>query len=434
MVRPSLRSFGHSFLELQFTNFSLSQSSRSHLSSGTLDVRVRGDWLPASIAGRFTILFAILRQLVLILQIGFFSFELSKLKPTHFFIDQLSAGNPLLQWLCPNVPIFFYCHFPDMLLAQGRQKWWKRIYRIPFDRIEEWTMGFASEVAVNSEFTKGVAASTWPKLAARKDFRVVYPCIDITGPAELDNAEGNAVWTDNNIILSINRFERKKDVALAIKAFAALPAKKRKGIRLVIAGGYDLRSAENFGYHRELTDLATSLGLESFTAKNIITALSAPADTPVLFLLSIPGSLKASLLRSARLLVYTPSNEHFGIVPLEAMLSGVPVLAANTGGPKETVVEGETGWLREPGNVEQWADVMGKVLSEMSREDVARMGQAGAKRVKANFGQDKMGETVDGILQKAEPTPIPLIRAGVALFFAATAAFVSFAIGHQLGY
>jgi alpha-1,3/alpha-1,6-mannosyltransferase len=327
------------------------------------------------------------------------------------------------------VPIFFYCHFPDMLLAQGRQKWWKRIYRIPFDWLEEWTMGFASEIAVNSGFTRGVASSTWPALAAAKDFRVVYPCIDISGPPEPANSEeGDAVWKDENIILSINRFERKKDIALAVRAFAALPQEKRQGVRLVIAGGYDLRSAENFGYHKELVELAKSLGLESFTAKNIITALSAPPEIPVLFLLSIPSSLKASLLRSARLLVYTPSNEHFGIVPLEAMLSHVPVLAANTGGPKETVVEGETGWLREPGNVEQWAAVMDKVLNQMSKKDVARMGKAGADRVKANFGQAKMGESLDAILKGMKPTPIPYLRATVGLFFAVLVAILGFAI------
>jgi alpha-1,3/alpha-1,6-mannosyltransferase len=42
---------------------------------------------------------------------------------------------------------------------------------------------------------------------------------------------------------------------------------------------------------------------------------------------------------------YTPTNEHFGIVPLEAMNAGVPVLATDTGGPTESVVHKMTGWL-----------------------------------------------------------------------------------------
>jgi alpha-1,3/alpha-1,6-mannosyltransferase len=49
----------------------------------------------------------------------------------------------------------------------------------------------------------------------------------------------------------------------------------------------------------------------------------------------------------ALLVVYTPDREHFGIVPIEAMFLSTPVLAVNSGGPKETVVQKETGFLRE---------------------------------------------------------------------------------------
>lgn len=100
-------------------------------------------------------------------------------------------------------------------------------------------MSFANAIAVNSEFTKGVVSRTWPALAKTKDFKVVYPAID----TEVDNKkEGNTeedegqMWKDKQVILSINRFERKKDVGLAIRAFAGLPEEKRKGVRLVIAG------------------------------------------------------------------------------------------------------------------------------------------------------------------------------------------------------
>ncbi|TDZ31689.1 Alpha-1,3/1,6-mannosyltransferase alg-2 [Colletotrichum spinosum] len=389
---------------------------------GTLDVRVYGDFLPQSILGRLTILCAILRQLYLITRI-YLTRELPALDPSSFFVDQLSAGLPLLQYLSPKAPILFYCHFPDMYLALGREKWWKRVYRVPFDWVEQWSMGFADEIAVNSGFTQGVATKAWPKLAQRKQFKVVYPCVDVE-PKKSEKAADDAVWTDKNIILSINRFERKKDIALAVKAFAALPEAKRQGTRLVIAGGYDLRSAENFSYHKELEKLAQGLGLRTFTAKNIITALSAPADVPVLFLLSIPSSLKDSLLNSAKLLVYTPSNEHFGIVPLEAMLAGVPVLAANTGGPKETVMDGVTGWLREPDQVAEWTEVMDTVLNKMSEAELEKMGQDGVRRVKTGFGQEKMAERIERIQDEmlaADKVP-PLINAvlnflGIGIFF-----------------
>jgi alpha-1,3/alpha-1,6-mannosyltransferase len=206
---------------------------------GTLDVRVRGNTLiPPSILSRFTILCAIARQLHLILQIHFSS-ELSRLEPDAFFVDQLSAGLPLLRGLCPRARILFYCHFPDLLLAKGRQKWWKRAYRAPFDRLEEWSMGFADAVCVNSGFTRGVVAKQWPGLVRGKELAVVYPCVDIREKKHKEEGEEgdqSLMWRDRDILLSINRFEKKKDVGLAIRAYAGLGKHGRKGVRLVVAG------------------------------------------------------------------------------------------------------------------------------------------------------------------------------------------------------
>ncbi|KAI0006684.1 glycosyltransferase family 4 protein [Xylariaceae sp. FL0662B] len=371
---------------------------------GTLDVRVRGNTLvPPSIFSRFNILCAILRQLHLILQI-YLTSELRGIRPDAFFIDQLSAGLPLLQFLYPPARIFFYCHFPDLLLVQGRQAWWKRIYRLPFDFWEQWSMSFADAIAVNSNFTKGVVSRTWPGLARQKELKTVYPCVD-TNTKKADEKDNKPLWKGMKYMLSINRFERKKDIALAIRAFAGLSREARKGVRLVLAGGYDPRVAENVNYHKELVDLTESLGLAAMTAKTHLTALEVPDDVEVLFLHSVPNMLKDMLLSSARLLVYTPANEHFGIVPLEAMLAGVPVLAADTGGPTETVVEGETGWLRAPSQIDQWTAVMDKVLNQMSAEELAAMSEAGIARVKDNFGEVHMAQRLDSIIDDMLRTP-----------------------------
>lgn len=155
---------------------------------------------------------------------------------------------------------------------------------------------------------------------------------------------------------------------------------------------------ENVVYHKELVSLAESLDLKIATTKTIVTALNIPEDVDVLFLLSVPSALKHMLLKSAKLLIYTPSNEHFGIVPLEAMLAGVPVLAANTGGPLETVVDGKTGWLCPPDNTRKWTEVMDKVLHKMSDKEIKSIGRAGIERVKKEFSEVKMAERLDGII------------------------------------
>jgi alpha-1,3/alpha-1,6-mannosyltransferase len=208
---------------------------------GTLDVRVRGHWLiPMSILSRLTILCAILRHVHLLIHIALTG-ELQALRPRAFIVDQLSAGLPLMRYIAPSSPILFYCHFPDLLLAQGRESALKRLYRRPFDWLEEWTMGFASAVAVNSGFTKGVVNNTWPNLKKRTETKVVYPCVDTEVKEKEDaGSDGDVPFKGEKIILSINRFERKKDIGLAIKAFAALPEAERKGCRLILAGRFHM--------------------------------------------------------------------------------------------------------------------------------------------------------------------------------------------------
>jgi alpha-1,3/alpha-1,6-mannosyltransferase len=162
------------------------------------------------------------------------------LKPDAFVVDQLSAGLPWLAYLYPAQRILFYCHFPDLLLAQGRSAWWKRAYRIPFDFLEEWSMSFADSIAVNSGFTKSIVAKVWPELPKKKDLQIVYPCVDIKEKKSEDGDAPVAAWKDRKIILSINRFERKKDIGLAIKAYAGLGKEGRKGVRLIVAGSFYL--------------------------------------------------------------------------------------------------------------------------------------------------------------------------------------------------
>jgi alpha-1,3/alpha-1,6-mannosyltransferase len=138
--------------------------------------------------------------------------------------------------------------------------------------------------------------------------------------------------------------------------------------------------------------------LSHATAKAIPTALAIPSSIEILFLLSVPGAFKSTLLRNAKLLVYTPTNEHFGIVPVEAMHEGVPILAANSGGPLETVVEGQTGWLRGVTKVNQWTDVMRKVLVELSPSDIETLGRNGRERVKSEFSRTTMARRFENVV------------------------------------
>lgn len=284
-------------------------------------------------------------------------------------------------------------------------------------------MRAADRIVVNSTFTRGVVEGVWGWLkqgAKEEGVGIVYPCVHVE-EGELGRGEMEKVlWKEKKVLLSINRFERKKGVDLVLRAFARMGERERKGTRLVIAGlflvllflflsrhseqkeftsgtgGYDPRVPENVAYHQELEAVADGLGLHHATAKNMITAQATPDSVSVLFLLSVPAQLKSLLLRTAKLLVYTPSNEHFGIVPLEAMLAGVPVLAANTGGPLETVVEGETGWLRDVDNVQAWSDIMAAVVAgKISERELDMIAENGRRRVRREFSKDRMANRLE---------------------------------------
>lgn len=294
--------------------------------------------------------------------------------------------------LQPRARVIFYCHFPDKLLAKKGSPL-KSLYRLPFDWLESWSSGCSDNIVVNSGFTKSVFAEAFPALRHRQP-GVVYPCVDTSDGGHLDKV--TSFWPDKKVLLSINRFEAKKDIALAIKAFAGLSSSERCDARLVIAGGYDPRVSENVSTYTALCGLADSLRLKHMTAKNTILAQAVPNDISVIFLHSVLKDVKSTLLSTSRLLVYTPRNEHFGIVPLEAMLASTPVLAADEGGPTETVVSGQTGWLRDVSKINDWTEVMRIALEDGDGEQKLKdMGKRGRDRVIAEFSKEKMAERLE---------------------------------------
>ncbi|KAI9732363.1 MAG: Alpha-1,3-mannosyltransferase-like protein [Cirrosporium novae-zelandiae] len=330
----------------------------------------------------------------------------------------------------------------DLLLVKGRKtSIIKRAYRVPFDWAEEFCLGGSDAVVVNSKFTRGIVEREFPGLMKqirleKKEIKVVYPCV--TNAVESKEEEGD-LWRDKKIILSINRFERKKDVDLAIRAFAGLDENERKGCRLVCAGGYDSRVPENVAYHKELVTLAESYNLKTATQHNLATALKVPSDINVLFLLSVPSALKSTLLRTAKLLTYTPTNEHFGIVPVEAMQVGLPVLAADSGGPLETIEENITGWHRDPQDTKAWTAIMRKVLHEMSEEDLRTMGQKGKEKVQREFTEEMMAGRLDGYIEEMVRRPrsqamgLPDLLLIIGALGVVAIAFISIATKFLLG-
>lgn len=88
--------------------------------------------------------------------------------------------------------------------------------------------------------------------------------------------------------------------------------------------------------------------------------------------------------------------EPFGRVILEAMASGVPVIAARAGGPTEIVEHGVTGWLVPPGDVLTLARTMGEALDA----DRAAIGAAGRKVAEERFSVDRYVDGIAAVLRR----------------------------------
>lgn len=301
-----------------------------------MDVRVYGDWIPRNLFGSFHLLFAALKAVYLAFRF-LCSFEPI---PDLIIADQITFHTPLLR-IKSKLGLLFYCHFPDKLLAPKSNDFVRTgIYRRLFDWAEEKCLAIgADKIVVNSKFTQNVFIKEFKSIKRTPD--ILYPGVKIkpkTTAGKLLNF---------TTFLSLNRFERKKDLNLAIEAFHLVD----QSARLIIAGGFDLRVAENRYHLLELEKLCDKLKISyktlmrgSYDEKDLEKQL---AMNQILFLPSISDELKESLMKSCTALLYTPSNEHFGIVPIEAMSWGLPVIAIRSGGPKETVIDGATGYLCE---------------------------------------------------------------------------------------
>ncbi|XP_007556284.1 alpha-1,3/1,6-mannosyltransferase ALG2 [Poecilia latipinna] len=346
-----------------------------------LPVVCAGDWLPTSVFGYLHALCAYLRMIY----VAFYLVFLSGVEYDVIFCDQVSVCIPVLRLSRHRKKVLFYCHFPDQLLTQ-RKSALKKLYRAPIDWMEERTTGMADMILVNSQFTAGVFRETFCSLN-RVQPDVLYPSLNTNAfdqmSTEAQGLQGLLPEGVTHLFLSLNRYERKKNLGLALEALAVLrcsltPA-QRAGVHLVVAGGYDDRVTENVQHYNELTELAEQLHL-----RDCVTFMRSPSD-----------SVKVVLLQTATAVLYTPSREHFGIVPVEAMYCSCPVIAVNSGGPLESIADEETGFLCEP-----TAEAFSKAMERLIRDARLRrdMGQAGRRRVEERFSLQAFSNQLYGYI------------------------------------
>ncbi len=108
--------------------------------------------------------------------------------------------------------------------------------------------------------------------------------------------------------------------------------------------------------------------------------------------------------------VVSPSvlPEPFGLVLLEAMASGRAVIASDDGGPREIVVDGETGLLVPPGDVDALAAALDRVLSDPAFAE--RLGAAGRRRARERFSIESTVARLSELYEELSAAALPSSR------------------------
>jgi D-inositol-3-phosphate glycosyltransferase len=210
----------------------------------------------------------------------------------------------------------------------------------------------------------------------------VVPCgVDLTHftPTPTTNASPSVPKRKYRYRLqSVGRLVPRKGYEIMIEALTWLPEAE-----LLIAGGAGSGDATPEPEHHRLVAVAERLEVAD---RVLLVGQIARADMP-------------ALLRSADLVVCSPWYEPFGIVPLEAMACGVPVVASAVGGMLDTVVDGVTGTLVTPRDPVVLAEAVGSLLEAPSRR--ARFAQAGLDRVRSCYSWDRVAAETAAIYQQA---------------------------------
>jgi D-inositol-3-phosphate glycosyltransferase len=195
------------------------------------------------------------------------------------------------------------------------------------------------------------------------------------------------------VVLYAGRFDRRKGIETLVRAMGKSIFPGLADIRLIIVGGS--RPGQSDGIERErIEGIVDELGLKPFT--------------------SFPGQLDHDTLRyyyaAANVCVVPSHYEPFGLVAIEAMASGTPVIASKVGGLQFTVVHEKTGLLCPPQDDEAFAQAIDQILSRPQWQH--KLGKAARKRVESLFSwqgvAENLGDLYLSLMEESLELPQPI--------------------------
>jgi D-inositol-3-phosphate glycosyltransferase len=194
--------------------------------------------------------------------------------------------------------------------------------------------------------------------------------------------------SESKVVFYVGRFDERKGIETLVRAVNL--SQLRGNVQLIIGGGS--RPGQSDGIERDrIEGIVDELGMRDFT--------------------TFPGRLGDDVLpayyAAADVCVVPSHYEPFGLVAIEAMASGTPVVASDVGGLQFTVMPEETGLLCPPQDEVAFATAIDRILTNPDWQ--RQLGQHARQRVEKMFSWDgvasQLGELYTQLLKQPVKKP-----------------------------
>jgi len=186
---------------------------------------------------------------------------------------------------------------------------------------------------------------------------------------------------EEKIIYYVGRFDPRKGIETLVRAVHRSQIRSQSPIRLIIAGAY--RPGQSDGKEKErISQIVKELGLEGITE---FPGRISDENLPIYF-------------AAADVCVVPSHYEPFGLVPIEAMASGTPVVGSAVGGLNFTVISEETGLLVPPKDEEAFANAIDRVLSDPQWRN--QLGKNARKRMEEEFSWEGVASQLNDLYSR----------------------------------
>jgi len=300
---------------------------------------------------------------------------------SHYWLSGTVALELSERWHTPHVAMF---HTLGEVKNRARRSEHESIERIDTERQ---IAQRADRIVVASEHEKHLLMSLYGADAGSIS---VVPCgvdLDLFSPMDKEIArKGLGLRDGERIILFVGRIEPLKGIDILISAAAQLH--DDENFRVLIVGG-DAHAAQRI---EELREHAARLGV----------------DHHISFVGAVPHADLPEYYNAADVCVVPSYYESFGLVAVEAMACGTPVVASRVGGLTSTVSDGETGYLIPWRCPEPFAERLELLLdNDELRASFGRAGREAVERFRWANVADAVAGIYDALLTAPAYRPLP---------------------------